>query len=101
MSRPGVRLAVDKLPTPANVERASRVFHPNGPCGLWPEPRGGIFTRLIATARLAASLSRSPGFDLHYGIEPKDYSTKGLLFGASLEPEEPLSWRIRLYGPLT
>jgi hypothetical protein len=66
-----------------------------------PEPRGGIFTPSIATARPKADLSRSPGFDILYGIEPKDYSTRELLFGASLEPAEPLSWRIRLYGPLT
>lgn len=39
-----------------------------------PNPAVGIFTRLIATARPAASLSRSPGFEMLYGIESADYS---------------------------
>lgn len=48
------------------------------------------------TTRPKAGMSRSPDFQLHYGIELQDYffeiTSKGLLCRASLEPDEPLSW---------
>ncbi len=89
--------------------RRQALNEPDGTCTrvalrLWSGPRWGIFTPSTITARLAAGLSRSPDFQLHYGIELQDCSDELL---RRYYPVEPPSNRtshsrgIRLYGSWT
>jgi hypothetical protein len=89
--------------------RRQALNEPDGTCTrialwLWSGPHWGIFTPSTITARLAAGLSRSPDFQLHYGIELQDCSNELLRRDYSVEPPSnrtSLSPGIRLYGSWT
>jgi hypothetical protein len=79
VSRSVLPVARSELPTPANVARTLRAFHPIGLVRLWSSPRCGIsslrsITLLATTASLSRGLSRSPCSENFYGIELRDYS---------------------------
>ena len=104
----------EELPTPDRVAQAmTRTIRPRvSPEGvLAPAPRADWleYLRVSPASNAAArrelgsreSVSVAPHQALGDGIELRDYSPcGGLLRRASLDPDEPLSWRnIRLYGP--
>jgi len=105
-----VGVATARLPTPACVKRTCRALHPIGHHGFGPSPAGGFAVQAPRTRfghdRPAASQRQAcparPPSSNHHGIESGDYSAfrAGLLPKASLELDDPLSWKIQLYGTL-
>lgn len=108
-----VGVATARLPTPACVSRTCRALHPIGHDGFGPSPTGGFGVPWSSAPALDktdlphCSGRRVPLARIQLRIFSWDrirrllfVGDEGLLPKASLELDDPLSWKIQLYGTL-